>query len=109
LSSRVLGQSVTVPPREVALGGKLPGSAGSLTVVNVLDPALELLENSVVEVSMVAFGTNRGVTFFSNTVVFPITLVARTSRCSPRDVDPNSCNSPNQAFDGAVPLGCAAP
>ena len=106
LTYKVLGQPVTVPPREVALGGRLQAAAGSYTVVNVLDAVPDLGGDSVIEVSMVAWGTNRGVTFFSNTVVFPIRLVGFTERCGPLPSDPNVCRSPNQAFDGALPGAC---
>ncbi len=73
--------------------------------MTLLDEDARVPENSVVEVSMVAWGTNKGVSFFSRTVVFPIRFLAPGGSCQPGFDFEKSCKSKNQFFD-EIPYPC---
>jgi len=81
LTYKVPGESLTLPPRDVSLGGK-QNPTSAWTEATVLDTSAadfaSLPVDTTVEVSMVAWATNDGFSFFSNTVVFPIRIFERT-------------------------------
>jgi hypothetical protein len=81
LTYKVPGESLALPPRDVSLGGK-QNPTSAWTEATVLDTSAAdfaaLPVDTTVEVSMVAWATNDGFSFFSNTVVFPIRIFERT-------------------------------